>query len=479
MVQFCPLIFTRRFNFGLTFCFTGINRNTSKPNDLTKPISSTNETNRSVGPANYSNATKSNNLAVARHVNEPLSPKYAPKIVRSKTSIDIKGHSREVPPKSANTVVSSLPAKVCPENCDQPVRSRRSSKDSDGWETVISRSRRSIPNSLNLKEKAKQAATPFDINKRFYEPTPSASLPSLAVVDANMTAVSVSKDKSPEFLKSDKSGKHRNRNNSQGSINSKESTEEARRNNFKLSKERPIISSTAMFTTISSKRKKSNEKDAKKSKSCGSHGSSCGNGGSGKRKSNKESDDMIMSEVNAEEESLRRSKELHEREISLQEEIDKLQNTDTETDVDDSDSAEADPEIMELCQRRKGTSVERRAVLEQKYSNVLSNMSWAEQAETLDKLEELLERDPSGKSLRFAKNFTSLKQFEDLMARWPGRALELHQKLSSPSRKRISPDSTIMQQKARQAKAKRNREQLLQDKSAKIRELFNKVRRNI
>lgn len=419
---------------------------------------------------------------MVHRVNESLSPKCMANIVRSKTSIDMKAQSRVAPARNANTVVSSPSTKIYAENRDQPARSRRSSKDSDGWETVISRSRRSIPNSLSGKDKSKQAATSFDITKRFYEPSPSASLPSLAVVDASVITVSTTKEKSPESSKSDKSSKHRNRINSQGSNNSKEATEGDRVsdfNKYKLSKERPIISSTAMFTTISSKRKKSNEKDVKKAKSCGNHSNNYGNNVHGKRKSNKESDGIATSDFHTEEESLRRSKELHEKEISLQEEIDKLQNGDTETDVDDSDSAEVDPEIVELCLHKKRTPVERRALLEQKYSHVLSNMSWAEQAEALDKLEELLERDPSGKSLRFAKNFTSLKQFEDLVARWPGRALELHQKLSSPSRKRISPDSTIMQQNAKQANAKRNREQLLQDKSAKIRELFNKVVSNI
>jgi len=448
-----------------------------------RPISAKPETNRAAVPANYSNVTKSNKeiLSVVCRANQLQAAKCTANIVRSKTSIDMKAQSRVAPLKHVNAVASSSPTKICVENRDQPARSRRSSKDSDGWETVISRSRRSIPNSLNGgKDKPKTAATLFDINKRFYEPTPSSSLPSLAVVDADIASVAVTKEKSPDTAKWDKGSKLRNRNNSQGSCNSKEGTERgsgADFSHYKLNKERPIISSTAMFTTISSKRKKSNEKEAKKSKYAGNHGNnnSAGNNGNGngKRKLNKESG------FNAEEESLRRSKELHEEEISLQEEIVKLQNADAETDVDDSDSAEVDPEIVELCRRKRRTPVERRALLEQKYSHVLSNMSWAEQIETLDKLEELLERDPSGQSLRFAKNFTSLKQFEDLVARWPGRALELHQKLSSPSRKRISPDSTIMQQKAKQAKAKRNREQLLQDKSTKIKELFNKVGRKL
>lgn len=69
---------------------------------------------------------------------------------------------------------------------------------------------------------------------------------------------------------------------------------------------------------------------------------------------------------------------------------------------------------------------------------------------------------------------STLEQLEELVARHPGRALELHQKLSSPSRRRTVPD-TIQRYHARQASAKRKREQFLQDKSAKMRELLNKV----
>lgn len=392
--------------------------------------------------ANYLNGTRPNKGITSME----QSTKCA-NIMRSQTSVDIKL-------KTETPALVRSPKQTVTETKELPPRSRRCSKDSDGWEMVISRSRRSIPNCLTSKDKLKA----FDINKRFYEPSPSTSLPILLTVDT--------KQKSSNNTKLDKN-KNRNRNNSQCSSNSRASSNNITENcnNYKFSKERPIISSTAMFTTVSSKRKKSNEKDTKKTKAIKDN----------KRKSSKESDKQI-NEHFTDEESLRKSKELYEKEIRLQKEINDLQNADSEMDADaDSDCTEIDPEIAELCCNKTGSQSERRAVLESKYSHILSNMSWSEQIETLDKLEELLDRDPSGKSLRFVKNFTSLKQFEDLVARWPGRALELHQKLSSPSRKRVSPDSTILQHKARQAKAKLNREQLLQDKSAKIRELFNKV----
>lgn len=74
-----------------------------------------------------------------------------------------------------------------------------------------------------------------------------------------------------------------------------------------------------------------------------------------------------------------------------------------------------------------------------------------------------------------AERIITLEQLEELVARHPGRALELHQKLSSPSRRRPLPD-TIQRHRARQASAQIKREQLLQDKSNRMRELLNKVR---
>lgn len=73
-----------------------------------------------------------------------------------------------------------------------------------------------------------------------------------------------------------------------------------------------------------------------------------------------------------------------------------------------------------------------------------------------------------------AEQLDTLERLEVFLARHPGRAMELHQKLSSPSRKRSIPD-TVKRFQARQAKALAKREALQLEKAQRLRELLRKV----
>jgi hypothetical protein len=77
--------------------------------------------------------------------------------------------------------------------------------------------------------------------------------------------------------------------------------------------------------------------------------------------------------------------------------------------------------------------------------------------------------------MSWAERVDALEQLEEMEARHPGRALELHQKLSSPSRHRTLPE-TLRCFQDKQAQAKEKRERLMHEKSQKLRELLNKVK---
>ncbi|KAJ4447763.1 hypothetical protein ANN_09771 [Periplaneta americana] len=129
---------------------------------------------------------------------------------------------------------------------------------------------------------------------------------------------------------------------------------------------------------------------------------------------------------------------------------------DTETDETETDGEatigpeeDDDERQKELSESQRSLIPEDSLTLEARYETQLEGMSWAERVDALEQLEEM-------------------------EARHPGRALELHQKLSSPSRRRTLPE-TLRCFQAKQAQAKEKRERLMQEKSQKLRELLNKV----
>ncbi|EDW75511.1 uncharacterized protein Dwil_GK23893 [Drosophila willistoni] len=146
---------------------------------------------------------------------------------------------------------------------------------------------------------------------------------------------------------------------------------------------------------------------------------------------------------------------------SLERQIRELEQTeidvDTETDETDAEVQLEEPEDClneALDDTSSGVFVtmsddDNNASLESRYQALLSDMSWNERAEALATL-------------------------QAYVARHPGRAQELHQKLSSPSRRR-SLQETLKKYQAKQARAQQKRALLQQEKAAKLQQLFARV----
>lgn len=141
-------------------------------------------------------------------------------------------------------------------------------------------------------------------------------------------------------------------------------------------------------------------------------------------------------------------RKLFEEQESLERQIRELENTeidvDTETDETDCDA------ILGLEENESGDfSFDENMSLEMRYQSLLSDMTVGERDETLATL-------------------------QLIVSRHPGRAQELHQKLSSPSRRR-SLHETLKKYQVKQARAHDKREALNKEKSVKIQLLLARV----
>ncbi|KAH8237932.1 hypothetical protein KR032_008468, partial [Drosophila birchii] len=166
--------------------------------------------------------------------------------------------------------------------------------------------------------------------------------------------------------------------------------------------------------------------------------------------------DEIEEQIADDNEEERNERILVEVQESLERQIRELEQTeiDVDTETDETD-CEVQLEEQELGAGGDDSAVfvtmsdDENASLELRYQALLSDMSWNERAEALATL-------------------------QAYVARHPGRAQELHQKLSSPSRRR-SLQETLKKYQAKQARAQQKRNLLQQEKAAKLQQLFARV----
>ncbi|XP_053672123.1 S phase cyclin A-associated protein in the endoplasmic reticulum [Anopheles nili] len=155
-------------------------------------------------------------------------------------------------------------------------------------------------------------------------------------------------------------------------------------------------------------------------------------------------------------------RKLLEEQESLEAQIRELENTeidfDTETDETDCeaiiDFEDTDGTVESGTERQSdavgvGGEDDEEITLEMRYEEVLADMDWVDRARTLDTL-------------------------KAIVARHPGRAQQLHAKLSSPSRRR-SLHETLKKYQAKQTRALEKRQALQKEKALKIQHLLARV----
>ncbi|GLV40641.1 short spindle 3 [Carabus blaptoides fortunei] len=153
-------------------------------------------------------------------------------------------------------------------------------------------------------------------------------------------------------------------------------------------------------------------------------------------------------DIASEEEHRQKTQQLTEEEAMLTKQIAELQSSDIDVDTE-TDGTETDGELQGEADCEEEEEPEDGLSLEARYEPMLAGMSWGERMNTLAAL-------------------------EALVARHPGRALQLHQKLSSPSRRRSLPE-ILRRYQAKQARAQQQRQALQQEKAIKLQALLARV----
>nr|XP_034181232.1 S phase cyclin A-associated protein in the endoplasmic reticulum [Osmia lignaria] len=303
----------------------------------------------------------------------------------------------------------------------------KTKEEADGWQTVRSRYRRGSTHNLNM-------------STRFHKPSTATSLPALSIESPSeknkkncLTPDGNNKQKKKCIV--EKEGKNisneveKVKGESVVNITIKDKVEEVLKNTINLKE----INSTSMIAAIFKSDAELLEKRIQQFMAAQA-----------------ERERIILEEERKTEEAdSQRSQQLSDEEASLHRQI--LELGCTETDID-TETDETDGEMILEMEDERGSSpnaIPDDVSIEDRYEHMLDGMSWADCVDTI-------------------------AQLRALVARHPGRALELHQKLSSPSRKRSLPE-TLRRYHAKQACAQRKRQKLLMEKSQRLRELLNKV----